>query len=113
VPVAPMGKLAQGALPARLTAFIEINDNMQLNVFGLHNGNPDDRNNLSEKWEGMTLVSALDQANPREFFLFVSNDNDFITQNGFQVGAAYKDPSGLEVDTMFLVYRLALPASEN
>jgi hypothetical protein len=45
-----------------------INDNVQLNVFGLHNGNPDDRNNLSEKWEGMTLVSALDPANPRDFF---------------------------------------------
>jgi hypothetical protein len=100
-------------MPARLTAFIDINDNMQLNVFGLHNGNPDVRNNLSEKWEGMTLVSALDPAYPRDFFLFVSNDSDFITQNGFQVGAAYKDPSGLEVDTMFLVYRLTLPASEN
>jgi len=113
VPIAPMGKLVAGVVPATLTSFIDINDNAQLNAFGLHNGEPNDRNNLSEKWEGMTLVPALDAADPRDFFLFVSNDNDFITQNGFQVGAAYKDPSGVDVDTTFLVFRLTLPAPAN
>jgi hypothetical protein len=113
VPIAPMGKLAGGVVPATLTSFVDINDNTQLNAFGLHNGEPNDRNNLSEKWEGMTLVPALDPTNPRDFFLLVSNDNDFITQNGFQVGAAYKDPSGLDVDTTFLVFRLTLPAPSN
>ena len=57
----------------------------------------------------MALVPALDPANPRDFFLFVSNDNDFITQDGFQVGAPYKDDSGADVDTLLLVYRLTLP----
>src|SRR5712691_12912599 len=85
-----------------------LNDNAQLSKFGLHNGEPNDRNNLSEKWEGMALVPALDPANPRDFFLFVTNDNDFITQNGYQVGAAYRDASGADVDTMFLVYRIML-----
>jgi hypothetical protein len=61
----------------------------------------------------MTLVPALDPANPRDFFLFVSNDNDFITQNGSQAGAAYKDPSRVDVDTTFLVFRLTLPAPAN
>ena len=75
----------------------------------MHNGAPNDRNNLSEKWEGMALVPALDPANPHDFFLFVSNDNDFITQNGYQVGAPYKDESGADIDTMFLVYRVTLP----
>src|SRR5262249_11916492 len=81
----------------------------KLQKFGLHNGEPNDRNNLSEKWEGMTLVPALDPANPNDYFLFVTNDNDFITQNGYQAGAPYKDASGLEVDTMILVYRITLP----
>jgi hypothetical protein len=57
----------------------------------------------------MTLAPVLDPAYPRDFFLFVSNDNDFITQDGYQAGAAYKDASGVEVDTMILVYRLTLP----
>jgi hypothetical protein len=109
VPVAPKGKLEDGVVPATLTPFIDINDNSQLNKFGLHNGAPNDRDNLSEKWEGMTLVPALDPANPRDFFLFVSNDNDFVTQNGYQVGAPYKDQSGADVDTIFLVYRVTLP----
>ena len=108
VPVAPGGQLVAGVTPATLTSFIDINDNAQLNKFGLHNGEPNDRNNLYEKWEGMALLPALDPQNPRDFFLLVSNDNDFITQNGFAAGAAYKDPSGADVDTMILVYRVTL-----
>jgi hypothetical protein len=96
-------------IPAVLTPFIDINDNLELNRFGLHNGEPNGRNNLSEKWEGMTLVPALDPSNPQDFFLFVSNDNDFITQNGYQVGAPYKDESGADIDTLLLVYRVTLP----
>jgi len=109
VPVAPSGNLVGGIAPAVLTTFIDMNDNSQLNRFGLHNGEPNDRNDLYEKWEGMALLPALDPQNPRDFFLFVSDDNDFITQNGYQAGAAYKDPSGADVDTMILVYRVTLP----
>jgi hypothetical protein len=109
LPVAPNGRLADGIVPATLTPFIDLNDKAQLGKFGLHNGEPNDRDNLSEKWEGMALVPALDPAQPRDFFLFVVNDNDFITQRGFQVGAAYKDPSGVDLDTMLLVYRVTLP----
>jgi hypothetical protein len=109
VPVAPNGKLVDGVVPATLTRYIDINDTAELQKFGLHNGEPNDRNNLSEKWEGMALAPALDPANPNDYFLFVTNDNDFITQNGYQAGAPYKDASGLEVDTMILVYRITLP----
>jgi len=108
-PVAPEGKLADGITPATLSPFIDLNDNAELGRFGLHNGEPNDRTNLSEKWEGMGLAPAFDPANPRDFFLLVSNDNDFITQNGFQAGAAYKDPSGVDIATMLLVYRVRLP----
>jgi len=109
VPVAPEGKIEEGVVPATLTGFIDINDNAQLNKFGLRNGEPNDGNNLSEKWEGMTIVPALDRANPQDYFLFVTNDNDFVTQNGYQVGAAYKDDGGANIDTIFLVYRVTLP----
>ena len=107
-PVAPGGVLAGGIVAAGLTPFIDINDADQLARFGLHNGKPNDRMNLSEKWESMALVSALDPANPDDYFLFVANDNDFITQDGFQVGTSYKDAGGVDVDTVFLVYRVAL-----
>jgi hypothetical protein len=112
VPVAANGKLADGIVPATLTPFIDLNDNAQLNKFGLHNGEPNNRNNLSEKWEGMALVPALDPASANDFFLFVVNDNDFITQNGFQVGAPYRDASGADVDTIILVYRITLPPQQ-
>jgi hypothetical protein len=41
---------------------------------------------LGEKWEGATLVSANDTNIPNDYFLFVGNDNDFLTSNGFMRG---------------------------
>jgi hypothetical protein len=108
-PVAPKGKLDPAIQPATLQSLVDLNDNAQLQRFGLHDGPPNDRNNLSEKWESMALASALDPAQPQDWFLFIGNDNDFITQDGFQVGAPYKAPGGADVDTMLLVYRVTLP----
>ena len=111
-PVAPKGRLIDGVVPAARQTFIDLNDNAELAKFGLHNGPPQDRNNLYEKWESMGLVPALDPKNPHDYFLFVANDNDFVTQHGFHAGAAYKDASGVDVDTMFLVFRVTLPATQ-
>ncbi len=108
-PVAPKGVLDPKVSPAQLHDFIDINDVAELARFGLHNGTPNDRNDLYEKWEAMSVASTLDPAAPDDYFLFVADDNDFITQDGFQVGAPYKDDSGADVDTMFLVYRVTLP----
>lgn len=108
-PVAPGGVLAPGITPVSQTPFININDNTQLARFGLRNGSPNDRNNLYEKWEAMTLLPVLDRRRPNDFFLVVVNDTDFITTNGSMQGNAYSDPSGVDVDNMFLVYQVTLP----
>lgn len=108
-PVAPKGVLDPSVKPASLHGFIDLNNNSDLARFGLHNGAPNDRNNLSEKWEAMSIASALDASAPDDYFLFVANDNDFLTQDGFQVGAAYKAEGGAEVDTMFQIFRVTLP----
>ena len=107
--VAPKGVLDPSVKPAAVSNFIDINDSADLARFGLHNGAPNDRNNLSEKWEAMSIVSVQDPKLPDDYFLFVANDNDFITQDGFQVGAAYKDDSGADVDTMFQVFQVTIP----
>lgn len=106
-PVAPGGALNASVTPVRFQSFIDINDSAQLAKFGMRNGAPNDRNNLSEKWEALALASTLDNNRPDDFFLFVGNDNDFQTRNGFQVGGAYD--AGVENDTMVLAYRLTLP----
>lgn len=108
-PIAPAGVLDTAIKPATRAEFIDLNDSAQLAKFGLHNGPTDDNNNLYEKWEALTLVPALDPAAPNDYFLFVGNDNDFITQNGLQDGVAYSHPSAMENDSMVLVYRLSLP----
>ncbi|AWK87937.1 membrane autotransporter barrel domain protein [Azospirillum thermophilum] len=106
-PVAPGGSLVASVTPVAYTSFLNINNNGQLGRFGLHNGGAQDANLLSEKWEAMGILPALDPARPDDVFLFVGNDNDFLTRNGHQVGAAYD--AGAKVDTMVLVYRLTLP----
>ncbi|TPJ41173.1 hypothetical protein FJ434_12800 [Mesorhizobium sp. B2-5-13] len=108
-PVAPKGVLDPSVTPAKLTPFIDINDAAQLGRFGLHNGGAKDHNELSEKWEAMSVASVLDPKLPDDYFLFVGNDNDFLAQDGFQVGAPYKADDGADVDTMFLVYQVTLP----
>jgi hypothetical protein len=108
-PVAPKGVVDSSVKPATLTRFIDINDSADLARFGLHNGAPNDRNNLSEKWEAVSLASVLDPNLPNDYFLFVANDNDFLTQDGFQVGAAYKGDGGADVDTMFQVFQVTIP----
>lgn len=109
-PIAPGGVLDSAIKPAARTEFIDLNDSAQLAKFGLHNGPTDDNHNLSEKWEAMALVPALDLSAPNDYFLFVGNDNDFITQNGLQDGVAYAHPAGMENDSMLLVYRVTLPS---
>ncbi|MEF0942309.1 esterase-like activity of phytase family protein [Rhizobium sp. BR 362] len=108
-PVAAKGVLDPSVKPAAVSQFIDINDNADLARFGLHNGAPNDRNNLSEKWEAMSLLSVMDPKLPDDYFLFVANDNDFLTQDGFQVGAAYKGDGGADVDTMFQVFQVTIP----
>jgi hypothetical protein len=91
---------------------------------------------LSEKWEGMSLVSAEDSDAPNDYFLFVGNDNDFLTSagkivapdgtlvsynafDGFPasripaaVGDA-NDPTANENDTVFLVYRVTIASGDD
>lgn len=111
--IAPNGVLVANITPVQFASFIDMNNASQLAKFGLVNGATNNASCptscLSEKWEALALVPALDVAKLDDFFLFVGNDNDFVTQNGFQVGQAYQDASGVENDTMLLAYRLTLP----
>lgn len=105
--VAPKGVLDPSITPAAYRKFIDINDNAELNRFGLHNGPPNDRNDLYEKWESLAVVPAFDPRNPNDYFLIVASDNDFITSHGRMGGKRYDD--GADVDTLILVYRVTLP----
>ena len=83
---------------------------------------------LGEKWEGMSLVSANDPAAPDDYFLFIANDNDFLTSDGRMIGpdGTLVDYNGfanhtpnrqagsvdgiapIQNDTMFLAYRVTI-----
>jgi hypothetical protein len=93
-------------VPAAKRLLLDINDRSQLNRFGLTNGLQTGFENLSEKWEGLVLLPALDPDRPDDYFLFVANDNDFATTDGFHAGAAYND--GKDLDTMFLAWRVTI-----
>ena len=99
--IAQGGMLRPNIWPARLTPFLDMNDDAQLARFGLHNGAPNNSKNLCEKWESLALAPGGD-------FLLVGSDNDFITQNGMMAGKPYADASGADVDTLVLAYRVSL-----
>jgi len=106
-PIAPGGVLAAGIVPATSAVLVDLNNTAQLAKFGLNNGPVDNVNTLSEKWEALALVPAFDPGAPNDWFLFVGNDNDFITTNGFQDGSPYA--AALDNDNMVLVYRVTIP----
>jgi hypothetical protein len=108
-PVAPGGVLNGSITPVAYKKFLDINDAAQLAKFGLHNGAPNDANNLNEKWESIAVLPAFDKKNPNDYFLVVAADNDFITQDGHMQGQPYADASGVNNDTLVLVYCVTLP----
>lgn len=83
----------------------------ELEQFGLNlNTAPGDINTISEKWEAMGLVPTND-GNPNDYFLFVGNDNDFLSQTGKYLdasGTIQSYNSGLENDTVVLAYRVTI-----
>jgi hypothetical protein len=138
------GVLSPGVIPLGWTQAINILNSTQLNKFNieLDTGTGQvSKLTLGEKWEGMSLVPANDPANPDDYFLFIANDNDFLTSSGKMIGpdgslisyngfdnsfAPYPanripaavgdatDPTNNENDTMFLAYRITIvpePAS--
>lgn len=105
--VAPLGVLNPAVKAVKYQTFIDINDNAQLNRFGLHNGDPNDRNDLYEKWESLAVVPVGDRDAPNDYFLFLGSDNDYMTTKGFMTGFPYSDIA--DVDSLILVYRVTLP----
>jgi hypothetical protein len=70
--VAPGGVLNAGITPALYTPWLDINDNAQLQRFGLVNGVVDGLDNLSEKWEGFQAGAAYNAGwdNPTTFLVW-------------------------------------------
>jgi hypothetical protein len=73
-------KLDKKIVPASVCPFLDVNNNAQLGKFGLRNGGAQSDGLLNEKWEGMALVPT--GSADGEYFLFLSSDNDFVTQDG-------------------------------
>ncbi len=102
------------------TEAVNLLNTFQLGKFDLNvnSGKNADANSLSEKWEGLSLVPT---GVANEYFLFVANDNDFISgatiMNGFN--DTLNSPidvvtaNGLPVanDTMFLAYRVTIASA--
>ncbi len=115
--VAAQGVLKPGITPVSWTQAINLIGGLgdtasELAKFGFNlNAGPGDLNTMSEKWEALGLVSVQDPAFPNDFFLFVGNDNDFLTASGRYLDAnntLQNYDSGLENDTVVLAYRVRI-----
>ncbi|HKU96082.1 MAG TPA: autotransporter domain-containing protein [Vineibacter sp.] len=107
-PIAVNGNLVPGITPAATVEVVNMLHVGQLTRFGFNtNTASPNRLTLSEKWEALALAPTLEEGKPHDYFLFVGNDNDFLTRVGSMQGIAYD--AGLTNDNVILVYRLTMP----
>lgn len=84
------GVLKSGITPATYCPFVNMNDNMQLAKFGLHNGGAQNAALLNEKWEGLAMVPVDGLEGDDDWWYVIAvSDNDFITQNGTWCGCFF------------------------
>jgi len=101
--------LKEGITPARSDELLNLLDRPQLARIGLdldtargpHDGL------MSEKWEAMDVLPALDPQHPKDVLLLIGNDNDFIARHCRMQGETCDSP--YNNDNRVLVYRLTLP----
>jgi hypothetical protein len=116
--VAPSGNLNASVTPVSWSEALNMlgtlpgQSAIDLAKFGMNlNAGPGDINSLSEKWEGLELVSAQDPNAPNDYFLFIGNDNDFQSASGAYLdnnGVLQAYNAGLENDTVVLAYRVTM-----
>lgn len=95
--------------PVAYAELVNMVDPVQLSNLGLTTATTPKNSplTLSEKWEAMDVLPALDPARPHDYFLIVGNDNDFIARHCVMSGQSCD--SSFDNDSMILVYRLTLP----
>ncbi len=107
--------LKPGITPVSWTEALNMLGKLDLNIvelakFGMNlNTAPGDINSLGEKWEALCLVPVNDPAFPQDYFLFIGNDNDFMSATGKYLdtnGVIQSYDAGLENDTVVLAYRV-------
>jgi uncharacterized protein YhjY with autotransporter beta-barrel domain len=109
-PIATNGVLNSALTPVAQTEVVNILNSTQLGKFGINLNNAVGQANrltLTEKWEGMALVPALDEKAPQDYFLLIGNDDDFLATN-CNVGGQ-NCAQGVNSDATILTYRVTLP----
>ena len=66
-------------------------------------------NRVSEKWESLGLLPALDKSAPDDYFLLVGNDNDFMTPVACHMPGVADCNGKVRNDNMIMVWRVTLP----
>ncbi len=107
-PLSVGGSIVSTVVPVKQVELVNMLNSTQLGKFGenLNNTAPT-RFTLGEKWEGMALAPVLEEGAPQDFFLFIGNDNDFLSTS---CNVNNQDCSqAVDSDSHVLVYRLTLP----
>ncbi|MCF4165924.1 esterase-like activity of phytase family protein [Zavarzinia compransoris] len=110
-PISEGRKLDPAITPVATGELINLLNSAQLARFGMNLDTAAPKGGttltLSEKWEAMSLMPALDPAHPDDYILFVANDNDFLATKGVMPGYTYD--AGLDNDTTILAFRVTIP----
>lgn len=111
------GALVGGIVTATSTEVVNLIATSDLTKFGYNTNNAaKDINTFSEKWEGMALVPDTATSDPFDYYLFVSNDNDFqggstvtmLDAAGNLVNPGDPRDGGVTNDAQFLAYSVRI-----
>jgi hypothetical protein len=104
--IAPGGVLNPAITPAQYVPFLDINDNTQLAASAWSTAWCRAWTTCRKNGKGWCCCRRWRKAARTTYFLFVANDNDFATTDGFQVGSAYS--AAFDNPTTFLVWRVSI-----
>jgi uncharacterized protein YhjY with autotransporter beta-barrel domain len=107
-PVSPGGVLSPSITPVEQVELVNMINPTQLGRLGLNtNATPANSLSVSEKWESMGIAPTLEENKPQDVFLFVGNDNDFLSTDCVMQGRDCDNQ--IDNDSRMLIYRLTLP----
>ncbi len=111
--VVTAGQLNPSITPVSTVEALNMLNPTQLALVGMNldYAGPGTLTAMSEKQEGLALVPALDTPATDDYYLFIGNDNDFLTTNGNMLdgnGIDNNYNAGLDNDSVILAYHVRI-----
>lgn len=103
----PTNALPANIRPASKEDLVSLIQESEISRYGLNN-RASDTNSITEKWEGLGLISLKDPSFPDDYFLLIGTDNDLTAPVVYHNGVPLAT-NAAPLDTLIQAWRITLP----